>query len=496
MLPNSIRIRLTLWHLAILTAVLSVCSVIVYGLLARSRMDRLEARLDMAIRVVASSLEHEIEEHSGVSSGEASFRGVLSTIHHLSFPDLALVALRDGAIVGEKADLESMTVSPSGLDRASAAAPTLAPQAGATLKWSQGGRRFVAMRVNITGAQPYLFVGSSSERQADDDNIAIRNAFFLGLPIPLLLSAVGGWWLARKTFSPITAMMDAVEGISATVLDRRLPVPASDDELARLASTFNRLLVRLENSFDLQRQFMADASHELRTPVSVALTAAQVALDSPHRAENEYRDALEVIDGQMRRLGRVVQDMFLLARADSGGVGLEISKFYLDEVLSSCVRAARLLAHPHHITIEEAQAEESLCLGDESLIRQAVMILLDNAIKYSGGNAVVCVSLKRTRNGQQERDCFDIGVADSGPGIPEELQSRVFERLFRIDKARSRSAPHAGGAGLGLPIARWIATVHGGALDLLSSGERGCVFRLRLPACGGQDGGEGVFLGL
>jgi signal transduction histidine kinase len=175
--------------------------------------------------------------------------------------------------------------------------------------------------------------------------------------------------------------------------------------------------------------------------------------------------------------------MFLLARADSGGVHLEISKFYLDELLSSCVRAARLLAQPQHITIEEDETLESLCSGDESLVRQAIMILLDNAIKYSGENAVVRVSLRRTRNGVQDQEFFDIGVSDSGPGIPEELQGRVFERLFRIDKTRSRSAADAGGAGLGLPIARWIATVHGGALNLLSSGESGCVFRLRLPAC-------------
>ena len=311
MSTESIRTRLTIWYLAVLAAVLVIASFIVYGLLAQSRIAGLEAKLDIAIRVVAASLEHEIEEHEGVSAGEASFRGVLLVIHHLTFPDLALAVARSGALIGEKADALAAHIHASDLTRAAAAPPTSNPQTGATLRWSHEGRRYSAMRLNLAGGQSYLFVSSASERQAEQENIAIRNAFLLGLPIPLLLSAAGGWWLARKGFAPVIAMMDAVEGITATALDRRLPVPPGRDEISRLAHTFNSLLGRLQHSFELQRQFMADASHELRTPVSVTQTAAQIALDSPHRTEGEYREALEIIEAQMRRLTRVVEDMFL-----------------------------------------------------------------------------------------------------------------------------------------------------------------------------------------
>lgn len=484
MLPKSIRIRITLWYMAVLAAVLSVTSFIVYGLLAQSRIDRLEARTEVAVHVVASSLEHEIEEHSGVAAGEASFRRVLAAIHHLSFPDLAFAVVRDGVVRGEKSDSEGVKISAGELDKAAAVPLTGTPPTGKTLKWSQSGRRFIAMRAELRGSQPYLFVGSSSEREAQHDNIAVRNAFLLGLPVSLLLSAAGGWWLARESFAPIRAMMDAVDGITATVLDRRLPVPSSGDELARLAGTFNNLLARLEHSFEMQRQFMADASHELRTPIHIAHTAGQVMLDSPHRSTEEYREAMQVIDAQMKRLGRVVQDMFLLARADSGAVPLQISKFYLEEVVADCAKGARLIAQPLKIRIEEAPCGESPCQGDESLIRQAIMILLDNAIKYSGDNAVVQISLTLEECADAGEGFYRILVADSGPGIEPSLQAHIFERFFRADKARSRTASNSSGAGLGLPIGRCIASVHGGSLDLERSNENGSCFRLRLRASG------------
>jgi heavy metal sensor kinase len=471
-MPSSIRARLTLWYVAILAAILSVSALIVYTMLAQSRLDRLEARLELAARVFAASLEHEIEEHEGVGPGEESFRKVIELTHRITFPDLSLKVVRNGQLVGEMMEEAVSAIPETAI--AKAAADTTDKRK--PLIWSIGGRRYVALREDIRRSGEYLFVGSSSERQADLENLSIRNAILFGLPVPLMLAAVGGWWMARKSFRPVHAMIDSVEGISAKVLERRLPMPTSDNELARLAGTFNDLLGRLENSFQLQRQFMADASHELRTPVSIAHTAAQVTLGVRHREEAEYRETLEVIDAQMRRLARVVQDMFLLAHADTDVAPLQISKFYLDEVLADCVRAAKVLAKSKGITVERAESSEALCAGDESLLRQAVMILLDNAIKYSGEGTAVRVELACAVAG-----FYDVTVSDNGPGIPDEIQSRIFERFFRMDKARSRESGNSGGAGLGLPIARWIASVHGGSLELVKGGPtKGASFRLRI----------------
>ena len=484
MFPSSIRTRLTLWYLAVQTVTLVVCAVIVYGLLSRSRYERIEARLDVAIHVIAASLEHEIQEHAGDPGGEASFRGVLVTIHHLTFPDLSLAVARDGNIVAEKADSDGIRIPAAAFAKAESAPELRAGLRTQMLNWSGNGWRYAAMRIEIDRGHSYLFLGGMPEREAAQEALAIRNAFLWSLPFPLLLSAAGGWWLARKSFAKVNLMMDAVEGITASALNRRLPEPKSEDELARLARTFNHLLARLEGSFEQQRQFMADASHELRTPVSVAHTAAQVTLDATHRDESEYRDALEVIEAQMQRMSRIVHDMFLLSRVDSAAVPIERTKFYLDEVLDECLRAARVLANTRQTVIEADPWTESPCCGDESLLRQAVMILLDNAIRHSGDGARVHVALSKSTAGTPAQEFYDITVSDTGPGIPPEAQAQIFERFFRLDKARSRRAKHSGGAGLGLPIASWIAKAHGGMLKLVSSSDRGATFRLTFPVSG------------
>ncbi|MGC4014780.1 MAG: histidine kinase dimerization/phospho-acceptor domain-containing protein [Luteolibacter sp.] len=186
----------------------------------------------------------------------------------------------------------------------------------------------------------YMIVSGESELETEREVATLRQSFLLGVPIAVLLSALGGYWLARKSLAPVVLISQTVETITSRNLERRVPILNPGDELGLLAQTFNRLLERLGTSFEQQRRFMADASHELRTPVSVAHTATEVTLEKPNRTEAEYREALQIIDGQLRRLKRVVEDMFLLARADSGAVPLRLSKFYLDELLADTAAAA------------------------------------------------------------------------------------------------------------------------------------------------------------
>jgi signal transduction histidine kinase len=271
-------------------------------------------------------------------------------------------------------------------------------------------------------------------------------------------------------------MSDRAHKISAENLSQRLPVANPRDELGKLAGTFNELLARLDTSFSQQRRFMADASHELRTPLSVIRTSAEVTLGRENRDEPEYRDALKIIDEQVKRLSHIVEDMFTLSRADVGRRALTVTDFYLDELILETARAATILGARKEVRIETLEMGEIPFRGDEGLLRQMLLNLLDNAVKYTPAGGFVRVKV------EQSEARYRILVEDSGLGIPEREQELIFERFYRVDKARSGTAESDGwGAGLGLSIARWIAQAHGGDLVLQHSDDTGSTFCATLP---------------
>lgn len=469
---RSIRVRLTLAYVSILSVILILSGFVVYSRLAASRYEQLDSRLDLACRVIAASLAHEIEEHSGQEQGEASFRSVLLTVHKLTFPRQAVTVIQGPRTVGLTRDADSHQVPMNALVRAAG----LSSDTGAAVGWSDSGWRFSALRITVPKAGAYVFVSGAPETDTMREVVALRQSFLLGVPVAILLSAMGGYWLAKRSLAPVVVIAETVETITSRSLDRRVPVVNPGDELGFLAQTFNRLLERLQDAFEQKRRFMADASHELRTPISIAHTATEVTLEQPHRTEDEYREALLIVDGQLQRLKRLVEDMFLLARADSGAVPLRKSKFYLDELLAETARAARVLGSRKGVSVELAPMKEALCEADESLIRQMVMVLLDNAVKYSSAGGRVAIQLT------QDVSHYQIFVKDSGPGIPAGAQARIFDRFYRVDPARSRSMVTAGGAGLGLSIARWVAEAHKGTLTLVESNESGSVFCATFPS--------------
>ena len=224
---------------------------------------------------------------------------------------------------------------------------------------------------------------------------------------------------------------------------------------------------------------MADASHELRTPLSVIRTTSAVALQRADREKAEYREALGIVEEEARRLTRIVEDMFTLARADAGQPGLQRTQFYLNELLADVARAASVLAARKNIQIDVSLADEARFEGDEALLRRMLLNLLDNAIRHTEDGGKVQITLE-PRAGQ-----YVVRVGDTGGGIPPQDQPHIFERFYRADKARSRAETIAGsGAGLGLPIARSIAEAHHGSLELERSGETGAVFVILLPIRG------------
>jgi two-component system OmpR family sensor kinase len=298
----------------------------------------------------------------------------------------------------------------------------------------------------------------------------LLRACAIGVPFVLTIAAVGGWIVGRRGLHPLAEIAAQARRITPRALDSRLIVANAGVELQDVATAFNRVLDQLGNALSTQRQFMADASHELRTPVSIMKTAADVTLSQDDRDPGEYRDAVGVMAQQSARLARLVDDMLVLARADGGGYPIKLDEVDVDVVVAEGIRelASRAAAKQIHLTSHV----EPICVkADEALLRRMFGNLLANALIYTPDEGAVDVRVEAHDGGVR------IHVADNGPSIPEADRERVFARFMRLDPARS-----AGGAGLGLPIARWIAEAHGGDVELLRTGPGSNVFRVTLPA--------------
>jgi two-component system OmpR family sensor kinase len=351
-----------------------------------------------------------------------------------------------------------------------APSPAPADQGRATMTSPSGRVRVYWARQRHAGAE-FAVAAAQPLARVDRELGALRRALLGTVLVALLLAGAGGWWISCAGLRPVTEMADQARRITDRTPGFRLAAPNPEDELGLLSRAFNDLLGRLESALSHQRRFMAEASHELRTPVSIARTAIEVTLDGRDRSEEEYRDALAVVAEQIQRLSRIVDDMFTLARADVGGLPMDRSPLYVDELVAECVRETRVLAGPKGVDVGWDGASEVEATGNERLLRQMLINLLDNAIRYTPAGRAVRVNVAAAP------DAVELAVSDGGQGIPEAERERIFERFVRLDAARHPWE----GAGLGLPIARAIAEAHGGTLVLARSDPSGSTFLARLP---------------
>lgn len=489
LVPTSVRTRLTLWYTAALAIPLVAFGAISWLLFADALVDRTDAFLTDALAVFTAELGN---EQGRVPTLEGA---LATTLMEVRFRDLDMVVLdpagavvaasaphptgrpgRDGRPMGPVFDAGAVV---SGV-LSSLEAPPALPWNGTIAR--PEGRYRLFVRELEAGGRSFRLAGVYPLLEVDGTLGRIRGLFVVLIPLLVLAAAVGGSFLAARSFRPVTAMAGRAAEIGATTLHERLPVVA-DDELGGLARVLNDLLDRLERSFVQQRRFMADASHELRTPTAIVRTEADVTLSRPHREEAEYRASLEIVQDASRRLTRIVDDIFLLARADAGHMVVHPAPLYLDELVRDTARAVRPIAGARGVEVAVGELPEAPFVGDSDLLGRLLLNLLDNAIKHSppGGRVEVALDARA--------GAFLISVADQGPGIPPEARERVFERFFRVDSARARQeSTLTSGAGLGLPIARRIAAVHGGDVELAESGPGRTVFRARLPLRNGQPG--------
>jgi heavy metal sensor kinase len=290
-------------------------------------------------------------------------------------------------------------------------------------------------------------------------------------PLALIIASGGGVFLAGRALSPIDGLTRTARRISAEDLSQRLDLRLPDDEVGRLARTFDEMIARLDDAFRRQRQFTADASHELRTPLTAIKGQTEVALQRD-RDPAEYRSVLRSVNVEVDRMIRLVSSLLTLARADAQQVPLTKESISLGALVSDAADQVRPAASNKGVSVRLRNGAGTQVTADQDLLLQLMLNLLDNAVKHTplGGSIVISWS--------NQEGHAKVVVADEGPGIPSEHLPHIFDRFYRVDRARSRDG---GGVGLGLSICRWIAEAHGGSIHADSSPGGGATFTVDLP---------------
>jgi signal transduction histidine kinase len=301
-------------------------------------------------------------------------------------------------------------------------------------------------------------------------NEAGEMVFRVGLP-SVILGLLGGWWLTRRALAPVAKLTHVVEKIHERNLREVLPRTGNGDELDRLTEVFNAMTARLDGSFNRIREFTLHASHELKTPLTVLCGETETELRDESLTPLQRERAASQLD-ELRRLARIVDGLTLLAKADAGQVVLALEPVSLDELVRDNFADAQILAESHSVKVELARCEELFVLGDRHRLRQSLLNLADNAIKYNQPHGQVTLNLRRADN------LAEFTIANSGAGIPADVLPRVFDRFYRGDAAHGSTID---GCGLGLSIVQWIVSAHGGTIQIESALAGMTTVTMRLP---------------
>ena len=304
------------------------------------------------------------------------------------------------------------------------------------------------------------------------DNVFYNFLFIT--PLALLISVIGGWFLAHKSLKPVDELTKTAKEITAQNLNRRLPTNRVDDELGRLTEQFNDMISRLQASFTQIQQFSADASHELRTPLTIMRGEIEVALRN-QRLSKDSRELLISINDELIRLSSIVESLMILVKSDTGRLVFNMQPIALDEFIEQLFEETKVLAESKRIKVKLECSQPIRINGDAERLKQLFLNLIDNALKYTPPHGQVTLTLAK-----KEGDAV-LAVKDNGIGIPRKDQAKIFDRFYRVDRSED-NIEDVGGSGLGLSIAQWITEAHHGSIEVKSREGKGSMFTVRLPS--------------
>jgi heavy metal sensor kinase len=459
---KNLRTRLTLFYSALLAGALILYAVCVSAFYLHSLREQVDTSLDRDVETVEGDLNTTSDGRVDLTSHEGE-----ADEDKLEGGYLLEVLAADGTVLYRSHQLNGQALGPK-----TEAPAGHAPDEPVSMRLGSGELvRTITRHHDLPGGRPAIVRLAVSEEPYWREFWEMAAILGIGLPIVVILVFVTGYLLAARALSPLDVMAKRAAQITADHLNERITIPNPEDELGQLGTAFNATLARLENSFEQLRRFTADASHELRTPLTAIRSVGEVAL-SKGGNENYYMDTIGSMLEETNRLTKLVDSLLTMSRADAGRVSLHFSPVSLLELARQSASLLEVLAEEKNQSI---RVEGSLAIevnADRTILRQALVNLIDNAFKFSPENGIIHVRV--LENGANAV----VEVQDNGPGIPVEHRARIFERFYRVDRARARQE---GGTGLGLSIVEWAVTVHRGTVEVDCESGPGSIFRLRLP---------------
>ncbi len=467
---RSIRFRLTVWYAGLVAGLLVLFGASVYIGLSHY--------LELTLKDSLTNEAQQIGERLLVNVGVSGEEYVADEIKEHLAPELNGLFVRvtraDGSTLYESGSPKDGSFDP----RKVSAARIDSTQASSRVEHVSGGADLMIAIAPFTAldGSRFLIATGAPLKQSESVLHGLLLTFAVGLPLVVAVAIAGGYVLMRRALAPVGEITRTAEQITSRNLSERLPEAKTGDELEALSIALNRMIARIEQSFTHVNRFSADASHELRTPLTVLrgeLEAIAQRTDLPIDVRETIGSTLE----ETERLSKIVESLLAISRLDAGEALMSRERFDLAELVTSTADQMRLLAEDKQIVLKCDARGRVEVEGDQGRVKQVVVNLVDNAIKYTGEGGKVDVSV-RVNNGNAV-----LQVSDSGVGIPSEAIAHLFERFYRVDKARSRKM---GGAGLGLSIVKSICTAHQGRVRVESAEGKGSRFTVELPLATGH----------